>query len=312
MYKEVMAKMGKTSIGWTATIKPDGSIIMGYTWNPWIGCTKCSEGCVNCYAERDNKFYQWNENGWGPGVPRHRTAVANWKKPGRWNKLAKKDDVRYKVFCASLADVFDPEVPIEWLADLLEVIQECRNLDWLLLTKRIEEVDSRISAVTGINSGVWFQSMPHVWLGVTAENQKRADERIPKLLKIPAKLRFISAEPLLENILFDDGVTSWLTCNGKDKIGIVSERHYCCVSEELTGECFHGIDWIITGGESGKAAREMNPDWARSIQAQCEDAKVSFYMKQMSGNTIELRNAIPADLKVQDIPVGLQTIFEGE
>ncbi len=132
--------MGKSKISWT-----------DYTFNPWIGCTKVSDGCKNCYAERDNKFYQWNKAGWGKGVPRHRTAEANWKKPGKWNDLAKKNGVRYKVFCASLADVFDTEVDIEWLSDLLKVIEDCRNLDWLLLTKRIEEVDNRISRAKGFS-----------------------------------------------------------------------------------------------------------------------------------------------------------------
>lgn len=271
--------MGKSKISWT-----------DYTFNPWIGCTKVSAGCVNCYAERDNKHRQWNKAGWGKGVPRHRTSEANWKKPYHWDKLAKENGVRHKVFCASLADVFDTEVPIDWLADLLKVIQDCRNLDWLLLTKRIEEVDSRISEATGFSdSGMFFHSEPHVWMGTTVENQRQANTRLGHLIKIPARKKFLSCEPLLENISFREASTHVTFEDGKRPTysGFIRQ-----------------IDWVIVGGESGTNCREMNPDWAKNILWDCKEPykNIPFFMKQMSGNTKALREAIPGDLQIQEFP----------
>ncbi len=254
--------MGKTNIGWT-----------DYTFNPWIGCTKVSAGCVNCYAERDNKHRQWNPAGWGKGIPRHRTSEANWDKPYQCDSLAKRNGVRFKVFCASLADVFDPEVPLEWLADLLKVIDSCQNLDWLLLTKRIDEVERRINNAINTSSTNFFHSNPNVWLGTTAENKKQADIRIPQLLKIPARIKFVSAEPLLEPL---------------DDFG----EHFV----------FEGLDWVIVGGESGGNARPMEPGWVTPLKNGCNNRGIPFFMKQMSGSSKADREAIPEDLRSQEFP----------
>jgi len=117
-----------------------------HTFNPWIGCTKVSPGCLHCYAETlmDTRYGRVK---WGAGNPRSRTAPSNWKKVRSWNNRAGRDGVRPRVFCASLADWLDDEVPLEWLADLLGLISQTTNLDWLMLTKRPENWADRLSRV---------------------------------------------------------------------------------------------------------------------------------------------------------------------
>jgi len=267
-----------------------------HTFNPWEGCTKVSPGCANCYAEARNVRFRGGEN-WGKGKPRRRTSAGNWKLPLRWNKLAEFQNQiwekqvsqlggeanasaagyvkprRKRVFCASLADWLDDEVPLEWLADLLDVIRLTPHLDWLLLTKRPQNWRARVTAVLArairdcgesedkytdeFYSFVknWAHGRPpqNVWLGATVEDRKRADERIPSLLMIPAKIRFLSCEPLLEAVIFP----TW-----------------------PGGKPCKFVDWVICGGESGKGARPMHPDWARSLRDQCREAGVPFLFKQ--------------------------------
>src|SRR4051812_20814147 len=167
-----------------------------HTFNPWEGCTKVSPGCAHCYAEAQN--HRWGKDNWGNGKPRRLTSEANWKQPLKWNEQPMIWDGikhrRARVFCASLADWLDDEVPIEWLARLLKLIHDTPNLDWLLLTKRPENWAKRIAMVWDgffrempVNAMVygWHQKgfAPHnVWIGTTIEDQKRADERIPELL----------------------------------------------------------------------------------------------------------------------------------
>lgn len=178
------------------------------------------------------------------------------------------------MFCASLADWLDDEVPIEWLSDLLALINDTPNLDWLLLTKRPQNFASRVSAATGWETEN-LQCPENVWIGTTVEDQKRANERIPQLLEIPASVRFLSCEPLLEKV--DLSAKAPLLRNF--------------------------IDWVIVGGESGPGHRPFDPDWARSIQADCRTGEVSFFMKQMGG----LRKPfpkIPEDLMIREFPKG--------
>jgi len=255
-----------------------------HTFNPWEGCTKVSPGCAHCYAEARNKRWAGGAN-WGKGAPRRRTSEANWRQPLKWNRDQAKviatcgGDMRAeeyrnpRVFCASLADWLDDEVPIEWLADLLELIRSTPNLDWLLLTKRPENFRARVGAFAEKVSASmelqgwvyeWFHGFPpvNVWIGTTVEDQKRADERIPLLLQIPAKVLFLSCEPLLGPVEFSD-VT----------------RRSDCISK-LGKLALDGIDWVICGGESGHGARPMHPDWARSLRDQCQAAEVPFFFKQ--------------------------------
>lgn len=213
-----------------------------HTFNPWIGCTKVSAACDHCYAETLAKRYGWAE--WGAGQPRKRTSEANWKKPLSWDRKAKADGVRRRVFCASLADVFDAEVPTALRDELMILIAHTQNLDWLLLTKR-PQVAKKYFETPGRS----FNRDGNIWLGTTVEDQKMADLRIPILLSIPAKVRFLSCEPLQELVRLKD---EWL---------------------------LH-LDWIICGGESGPGARHMNPSWARSLRDDCQRSGTFFFFKQ--------------------------------
>ena len=269
-----------------------------HTFNPWEGCTKVSPGCANCYAEtRNARWAGGKAPNWGKGAPRRRTSASLWKQPLKWNREsteraeeAKRNCGNYyvmergwlpyrrpRVFCASLADWLDDEVPIEWLADLLELIRLTPNLDWLLLTKRPENWRRRLGEVdvylahtlpNGSSSfpgdrldwiREWYDGHfpENIWIGTTVEDQTRAEERIPAVHKIPAKVRFLSCEPLLGPVDLLD-----LFFN-KDRFGIS-----------------FGIDWVIVGGESGLKARPMHSKWAQSLRDQCQSARVPFFFKQ--------------------------------
>lgn len=214
-----------------------------HTFNPWIGCTKVSPGCENCYAEAQNKRFNWNSEGWGKGVPRKRTSEANWKKPLKWNNEARDNGTRPRVFCGSLCDVFDKEVSRDWRWELFELIKNTPYLDWLLLTKR--PLEAKLwNTVHG-----WSYN---VWLGATVENQAMANERIPILLDIPLEaVRFLSVEPMLEPII-------------------------------LVGKHFmNSIDWVICGGESGSKRRHFDLNWARYMRDQCKFTGTPFFFKQV-------------------------------
>lgn len=310
--------MGKSTIEWC-----------DYTFNPWIGCTKVSDGCKNCYAETlmDKRYGRVQ---WGPQGERVRTSVANWRKPLAWNKkrwwkclwcgwrgdeseLAIDDNMlvspkapcpacghyqldptRARVFCASLADVFEekPDQPEmdSWRAALFEMIQATRNLDWLLLTKRPENVETMIERVTGFSdSEMWFYTAQNTWIGTSVENQQQADKRIPELLKIPAAVRFLSCEPLLSAIDFHStlpdghnwGAIGGQFCHRCGGFSWYGEDDVTCPRCYRPARTTHAkIDWVIVGGESGSKARPMHPNWTRSIRAQCEDAGVPFFFKQ--------------------------------
>lgn len=240
-----------------------------HTFNPWMGCTKVSPGCTNCYAERDMD-HRWGKVKWGKGSPRVRTSAANWAKPLAWDRACAKAGRRDRVFCASLADVFDPEVPVEWLADLLALIDATPNLDWLLLTKRPELIRHRCNLASNGNGDCWnfAKHMPSVWLGTTVEDQQRANERIPHLLSVPARVRFLSCEPLLGRVsfrwaLWHDYKAQW---ERRESLG------------HLDG--LRSIDWVIAGGESGPQARPMHPEWLTTLRDECAEVGVPFHFKQ--------------------------------
>lgn len=246
-----------------------------HTFNPWIGCTKVSQGCKLCYAETQNHRYNWNPAGWGPGAPRKRTSEANWKKPIQWARQAVKDGVTRRVFCASLADVFDGEVSDNWRYDLWCLMQDTAQiggLEWLLLTKRPENIKSMLW-------GSWLKTPPDfIRLGVTVENQANAI-RAHMLLDNWDGKNFLSMEPLIERVTL---------------------RSVMRPSPEWNSD----IDWVIVGGESGAGCRPMDIEWARELHDHCKRAKVPFFMKQLGGHPDKQHDPEkwPEDLRVQEFP----------
>ena len=236
------------------------------TFNPWIGCTKVGPGCDHCYAEAlmDTR---WHKVQWGAGQQRQRTSAANWRKPLLWEReheaFALMHSRRRRVFCASLADVFDNEVEPAWRADLFALIAQTPHLDWLLLTKRIGNAKAMLGDYKTV------PLLPNIWLGATVVNQEEADRDIPKLLAVPARVRFLSIEPMLEQIeLRTRGYFNY--CERPDRTGRADGTHVLRPP----------LDWVICGGESGPNARPMHPDWVRSLRDQCAAAGVPFHFKQ--------------------------------
>lgn len=268
-----------------------------HTFNPWIGCTKVSPGCDHCYAENLMDI-RMGVAVWGPGNPRVRTKEANWKMPLRWNAQADafmaQHGRRQRVFCASLADVFDNEVPVQWRRDLFDLIAATPNLDWLLLTKRIGNAQ-RLHAEAYLDSArPWPEN---VWLGATIVDPEEAARDIHKLLAVPARMRFLSMEPLLGAVnlrslevgegeldalkadTWEQEIDRWRDTD-EDWIEQFEDWYGVNLSDGLTGPMHATIDWVIVGGESGPGARPMHPDWARSLRDQCEAAGVPFLFKQ--------------------------------
>lgn len=259
------------------------------TWNPWIGCTRVSPACDDCYAARSTPARTLGV-AWGTGEPRRRTSDANWKLPLQWERqhaeFFETHGRRRRVFCASLADVFDNEVPIVWLADLLMLIERTPHLDWLLLTKRIGNARTRLMDALAVLDEVvdralilritfWLKGTPppNVWLMATVVNQLEAHRDIPKLLAVPAVVHGLSIEPMLGPIelgLCDCDHGSIPAPHGAGGV--------TCPKCEGTGGRM--VDWVIVGGESGPKARPMHPDWVRSLRDQCAAAGVPLMFKQ--------------------------------
>lgn len=256
--------MGQTTIEWT-----------DFTFNPWHGCVRVSPGCKNCYAEAfDRRTHgtarhldskgNVREPHWGADAPRRFFGDKHWNEPLKWDRdAAEAAGVRRRVFCASMADVFEdrPDL-VEPRARLFSLIQETQALDWLLLTKRPENIDRLLTP--------WILEhiegpLTNVWLGTTVEDQERADERIPHLLTVPAAVRFLSVEPLLGPVDLAGRL------GGSDYLG---DRH-----DDAPGEA--GIDWVIVGGESGANARPCPVDAIRSVVDQCAAGGVPCFVKQL-------------------------------
>ena len=278
-----------------------------HTFNPWEGCQKVGPGCDHCYAEtRNARFAGGTAINWGPGAPRRRTSASNWALPKRWN--ARSDTFmaqhgrRQRVFCASLADVFDNAVDPQWRADLFALIAATPNLDWLLLTKRIGNVRGMLAELAHGNdpdlSLLDMMPLPNVWLGATVVNQEEADRDIPKLLAVPAAKRFLSIEPLLGTI--DLGLCD---CDKGSVAGPGGAGGVTCPKCGGTGG--RTLDWVIIGGESGHGARPMSPDWARCLRDQCRTAGVPFLFKQWG-------DWVPMLGQVEGVPVrGKATTSDG-
>lgn len=211
-----------------------------HTFNPWMGCTKVSPACDNCYAE-DLMDARYGRVSWGAGQDRVRTK--DWSKPRKWNR----EQPGAFVFCASLADVFDNEVEPQWREDLFHLIEATPNLVWLLLTKRIGNVGRM----------TMFRLPGNVAIGATMANQEEYDRDRMKLAEVKSAAEplftFGSFEPLLGPIILDKNAP----------------------------------DWIIVGGESGRNARPMELDWARSLKRQSADLGRVFNFKQVGGRTAD-------------------------
>lgn len=239
-----------------------------HTFNPWTGCTNVSPGCDHCYAEAWSKrsgHVKWGNN------PRKRTTEQYWKAPLIWqarsDAFMAQHGRRQRIFCASLADVFDNQVEKTWRAELLRLIRECRGLDWLLLTKRPQNIKKMLPQDWGKDG------YPNVWLGFTAEDQERFDQRWKVLAAVPAVVRFVSYEPAIGPLRLHAG-------------------------EELQP------DWLISGGESGPGARAMNPQWARDVMADCRKLGVAPFHKQWgaySNNPMFVEQGLDAQaIKIAD------------
>lgn len=270
------------------------------TFNPWIGCTQVGPGCDGCYAEAlmDRRMGRVK---WGAGEKRQRTSEAYWRQPLAWDRKARESGQPWRVFCASLADVFDNEVPASWREDLFEVIRATPALTWMLLTKRVGNVEDMLPggwyARSTYPNGPW----PNVWLGATVVNQEEADRDIPKLLRVPAAVRFLSIEPMLGPI-------------DLAAIPRIDPEHPHPHQYELSD-----IDWVIVGGESdqpGHRARPFNIAWARDIVRQCKAAQVPVFVKQL-GSAVSVRNDSIDEWPDEDafsdaIPEDYHPAYQGE
>jgi protein gp37 len=276
------------------------------TFNPWRGCTKVSPGCKFCYAEKMSGRNPAVLGEWGPSGTRAIAAESYWREPVKWERAAHADGRRRRVFCASLADVFEgpetmpasdggysgdafhsvPTLNNDWVAAarerLFELITNTPHLDWLLCTKRPQNVLPLLGTYLHWTRQAW---PANAWVGISVEDQIRAEERLKHAAAIRAAgcpVVFVSAEPLLEAI----DLRPWLD----------RER---------------GVNWVIVGGESGGEARTFDPMWGRLLHDQCGDAAVPFFFKQLGSNPVlSLKvkgkggdlDDIPEDLRVREFP----------
>lgn len=262
----------KTEIQWTDK-----------TFNPWWGCTRVDKGCMNCYAERlDSRYHKANPH-WGPKSERMPMSDRYWKQPIEWNKEAEKLGITYKVFCASMADVFEdhPALPF-YREKLWKLIKATPNLTWQILTKRPENIKKMLPL--DWSSGM-VNYYPNVWLGTSvAENDNRY--RIDQLTEIPAFVYFISCEPI--------------------------------ISEVDLSPYLSKIDWVIVGGESGNATgkfryRPAEITWFDKIVAQCKTKGKPVFVKQLGCHLAKKAglahhhggdiNEFPQNLRVRQFPV---------
>lgn len=272
----------ETGISWT-----------DHTANFWWGCVKVSPGCQHCYADTLAKRY--GKSIWGPAKTTDRELKKGvWSELPKWDKAAKESGQRRRVFVMSMGDFFEdhPQV-VEWRRDALHLISQLRNLDFQVLTKRPENVIRMIEAGTGRNADAWFADCDHVWIGTSVENQEQADKRIPELLKIPARVRFLSMEPLLGQVDISwasttPGVHHWP--NGRNRFGFWGSGYHSARLDVC------GIHWVIVGGESGHGRRAMQVSWAQSLHDQCKQAGVAFFMKQDSHTKSGQQGRLPDEL----------------
>lgn len=237
--------MGRTRIEWCDTV-----------WNPTVGCTKVSQGCKNCYAERDY-------GRWYPDVDFHQVQLIpdrleqplHWKKPRR-------------IFVDSVSDLFHKDVPDEYIGKVFQVMYEAYWHKFMILTKRPQRMHDFVNEGSYLRNGI--EPLPNIWLGVSAEDQDTANERIPLLLSTPAILRFVSVEPMLGAMDI-----SYFLNGCPEQLGYGYAEDY-----EWQQTC-PPIQWVICGCESGVNARETKTEWVQNLRDQCKNAHVPFFLKQM-------------------------------
>lgn len=282
------------------------------TWNPITGCSVVSPGCTNCYAmalagtrlksHESRKDLTKEVNGKHVWTGQVRFNAEWLDQPLRWTKPR-------QIFVCAHGDLFAEGVPDEWLDRIFAVMALARQHTFQVLTKRPERMRAYIERfkpspamdgfVTrdGVHSsdsprgwpifGNW--PLPNVWLGVSVEDQRRADERIPILLDTPAAIRWISAEPLLGPVM----LTNIFDYTNEHATDALAGRRYFNPRDD-EGSAVNRLNWVVAGGESGPNARPMHPDWARSLRDQCAAAQVPFLFKQW-GEYAPRRAAEPAD-----------------
>lgn len=263
--------MGENSaIGWT-----------DHTFNPWSGCTKVSEACRNCYAESWAKrtgIVKWGEN-----AERRRTSESNWRQPHKWNREAISAGVHRRVFCASLADVFEDRDELKpWRRELFDLIYTTPYLDWLLLTKRPQNIPTMLRAVRAHGD----EFPPNVWLGTTVESDE-CNSRIDDLIEAAgafAPVLFLSCEPLL------------------GPLNLKANQRY---QTEHGGyrPLIDDIQWVIAGGESGPKHRSLSLDDVRTLRDQCRNADVPFFFKQHGGRTPDAGGCLLDGVEYKEFPV---------
>lgn len=249
-----------------------------HSFQPWIGCSKVSPACDHCYAEAMAKRAGWDV--WGDDKPRKRLRDTYWRQPLKWNRMAEQIGVRARVFCASLSDVFENRLDLLHDRDRLGLlIEETPWLDWLLLSKRPENM-------VKLAPKRWAERWPpNVWAGTTVEDQERADERIPWLLEVPARVRFLSVEQMLGKLDLENVFPYYLK---RDQQPLDPVVRVDCLRGHTKGpdELGEKIHWVIVGGESGGGARPFQLEWAREVVAQCRSANVSCFVKQMGDRPV--------------------------
>lgn len=319
-----------TNIEWTSTKNPDGSISKGETWNPTAGCSKVSPGCKNCYAIKDAVRLSGNNN---PKISEKyagTTSGNNWSgqinlanvetllKPYFWTRPR-------KIFVNSMSDIFHENISFEWIDKVFSIMSLSPQHTFQVLTKRAERMHEYFESFKyhtvyerGVINGDWLRSilsedavdkvikanfskgLPNVWLGVSCENQKEADERIPYLLKTPAAVRWLSCEPLLGEINFK--IAKNFKCSLTEGYWmaetktVVDDYNYWMIRQ-------NGISWVVVGGESGNGARPCSVDWIRSIVEQCKSASVPVFVKQLGEWSYDNKvwgKHLPAPMKVME------------